>query len=425
MTATRTRRRATNSRGRPAESRATLWQPLRTPSVVPGRRTPEFAGLLILTLALTFIGLMMVLSASAVTSLEDAGSPWYYLQRQGMWAAIGIVAMLVMMRLDYRDLARLSPVLLLATVVLLVIVLVPTIGVSANGARRWLTFGPMTIQPSEFAKLSLALFAADLIARRSQLAHDNRQVLAPVLVLALGMASLVLLQPSQGTATILVAIAMILLFLGGVSVWSLGSVSIGLLGLFVAFAVLTPYRRARLNVWGDPFIDPDGAGYQTVQSLVGVASGGVDGVGLGEGRAKWGFLPFAHTDFIFSVVAEELGFIGAVTLVALFVALVAFGLRTAFRAPDRLGMLLAAGLTTAIVMQAFINIGAALNTLPISGVTLPFVSMGGSSLVMNLAAMGVVLNIARQTDERPARAAAERARSGRQARSTRRVRHRP
>ena len=214
--------------------------------------------------------------------------------------------------------------------------------------------------------------------------------------LALLMGGLVLLQPSQGTASIIVAIAMILLFLGGVSIWSLGSVSIGLITAFIAFAVLTPYRRSRLLVWGDPFIDPDGAGYQTVQSLVGIASGGVDGVGLGEGRAKWGFLPFAHTDFIFTVVAEELGFIGGVALISLFVILTAFGLRVAFRAPDRRGMLLAAGITGSIAMQAFINIGAAINVLPISGVTLPFVSQGGSSLVVNLAAMGVVMNIARQ-----------------------------
>lgn len=396
MTATRSGRRAEHRIG-PATDRS-WWQPLRNPSVVPGRRTLEFAGLLVLTLALTFIGLMMVLSASAVTGLDDAGSPWYYLQRQGMWAAIGLLVMLLVMRLDYRDLAKISPVLLLGTIVLLFLVLIPSVGVKVNGARRWLSFGPITIQPSEFAKLSLSLFAADLIARRSNMAHDNRQVLGPVMVLALGMALLVLLEPSQGTATILVAIAMILLFLGGVSIWSLGTVSIGLAGCFVALAVLTPYRRARLDVWGDPFIDPEGAGYQTVQSLVGVASGGVDGVGLGAGRAKWGFLPEAHTDFIFSVVAEELGFIGGVALVMFFVMLGAFGLRVAFKAPDRLGMLLAAGITTAIAMQAFINIGATINVLPISGVTLPFVSMGGSSLVVNLAAMGVVLNIARQTE---------------------------
>lgn len=401
MTATRTgRRAASHRRAAAARPSAPWWRPLTNPSVVPGRRTVEFAALLVLTLALTFIGLMMVLSASAVTGLDDAGSPWYYLQRQGMWAAIGIVVMLVVMRLDYRDLAKMSPVMLVGTVVLLLLVLIPSVGVTANGARRWLAFGPFTVQPSEFAKLSLTLFTADLISRRSNVAHDNRQVLAPVLVLALGMAALVLLQPSQGTATIIVAIAMILLFLGGVSVWSLGTVTIGLAGAFVALAVLTPYRRARLNVWGDPFIDPDGAGYQTVQSLVGIASGGIDGVGLGEGRSKWGFLPFAHTDFIFSVVAEELGFIGAVALVTFFVLLVGFGLRVAFAAPDRLGMLLAAGITTAISMQAFINIGATINMLPISGVTLPFVSMGGSSLVVNLAAMGVVLNIARQVQRR-------------------------
>ena len=180
-----------------------------------------------------------------------------------------------------------------------------------------------------------------------------------------------LLQPSQGTATIIVAVAMILLFLGGVSVWSLGSVTLVLMSLFATFAFSSAYRRARLSSWSDPFSDPDGAGYQTVQSLVGVASGGLDGVGLGAGRSKWGFLPFAHTDFIFSVVAEELGFIGGLMLILFYVGLVLFGMRVAIAAPDRLGTLLAGGITTAIAMQAFINIGAAINVLPISGVTCP------------------------------------------------------
>jgi len=378
------------------EPRTSWLQPLRHPSVVPGRRTIEFSVLLLITLALTFIGLIMVLSASTVKGVQDSGTPWVFLQRQGVWAVLGLVAMSVVMRLDYRDLARFAPVMMLATVGMLVAVLVPGVGITAGGATRWLGIGPLTVQPSEFAKLSLALFGAHLIARRAHLVHDNRAVLIPVMGSALCVAALVLVQPNQGTATIIVAIAMILLFLGGVSVWSLGSVSVGLLGAFALLAVTSPYRRARLGAWLDPFSDPEASGYQSIQSLVGVSSGGLDGVGLGSGRAKWGFLPEAHTDFIFSVVAEELGFIGAVTLLCFYVGLVLFGVRVAFAAPDRLGTLLAAGITTAISMQAFINIGAALNALPISGVPLPFVSMGGSSLMMNLAAMGVVLNVARQ-----------------------------
>lgn len=399
MTATRTGRRAV-ARAVQNEPGSMSWlRPLRNPSVVAGKRTIEFAVLLLLTLALTFVGLIMVLSASTVTGLQETGTPWFYLQRQGMWAVIGLVAMSVVMRLDYRDITRFAPVLMLGTTVMLVALLVPgEHSITANGATRWLAIGPFTIQPSEFAKLALALFAADLIARRDHLVHDNRAVLIPVMFVSLFFAGLVLLQPSQGTASIIVAVAMILLYLGGVSIWSLGSVSVGLLTAFVVFAMSSPYRRARIDSWIDPFNDPSGTGYQTVQSLVGVASGGVDGVGLGSGRAKWGFLPEAHTDFIFSVVAEELGFVGGLMLILFYVGLVLFGLRVAFAAPDRLGMLLAGGITTAIAMQAFINIGAAINVLPISGVTLPFVSMGGSSLMMNLAAMGVVLNVARQIE---------------------------
>jgi len=396
MTATRTGRRAAARQTSPG---VFSWlAPLRNPSVVAGRRTIEFAVLLLLTLALTFVGLIMVLSASTVTDLQQTGTPWFHLQRQGMWAVIGLIAMSVIMRLDYRDLARFAPVMLAGTTVLLVALLVPGVGVTANGATRWLRVGPITVQPSEMAKLALALFAADLIARRSHLTHDNRAVLIPIMFVSLFIGGLVLLQPSQGTATIIVATAMILLYLGGVSIWSLGSVTVGLFAAFAALALSSPYRRARLSSWSDPFNDPDGAGYQTVQSLVGVASGGVDGVGLGGGRAKWGFLPFAHTDFIFSVIAEELGFIGGLMLILFYVGLVMFGMRVAFAAPDRLGMLLAGGITTAIAMQAFINIGAAINLLPISGVTLPFVSAGGSSLMVNLAAMGVVLNVARQIE---------------------------
>lgn len=404
MTATRSQRRAStrsnSSAGSKRDAKVGSWlQPLRNPSVVAGRRTIEFSVLLLLTLALTFIGLIMVLSASTVTGLSETGTPWFYLQRQGIWAVMGLVGMGVMMRLDYRDIARFAPMLMLVTLGMLIALLVPgTHRVTANGATRWLAVGPFTLQPSEFAKLALALFVAHLISRRAHAVHDNRAVLFPVMVVSLLTGLLVLLQPSQGTATIIVALAMILLYLGGVSVWSLGSVTVVLGSLFAVLAVSSSYRRARILSWSDPFSDPDGAGYQTVQALVAAASGGIDGVGLGAGRAKWGFLPFAHTDFIFSVVAEELGFIGGLTLILLYVGLVLFGMRVAMAAPDRLGMLLAGGITSAIVMQAFINIGAAINVLPISGVTLPFVSTGGSSLMMNLAAMGIVLNVSRQIE---------------------------
>lgn len=353
---------------------------------------------MLLSVALTFIGVIMVLSASTVTGLERSGTPWYFLQRQGMWALLGLFVMFLVMRIDYRDVARGAPALLAGTTALLVLVLVPNVGHTVNGATRWLVVGPVTVQPSEFAKLALALFSANLLARRAHLVHDHRSVLAPVLLVALVLAALVMLEPSQGSATIIMAIAMMLLFLAGVSIWSLGSVSLGLLTAFACFALFTPYRRARLLSWTDPFADADGAGYQTVQSLVGIANGGVDGVGLGAGRAKWGFLPEAHTDFIFSVIAEELGFLGGCVLILFFVFLALFGVRVAMGAPDRLGMLIAGGITASIVLQAFINIGAAINVLPISGVTLPFVSLGGSSLVVNLAAMGVVMNVARQIE---------------------------
>lgn len=362
-----------------------------------GVRSSNYLALLFITLALTLMGLVMVLSASTITSLEDNGSIWFVFQRQAIWTGIGAFCMIAMMRIDYRRLAPLVPIITGGTALLLFLVLIPGVGRSANGSTRWLGVGPVTIQPAELAKLAVALFCASLLARRSTYMHDPRVTERPVLVVA-GVASLlVLLQPSQGTAMIIVAIAIILLFLAGAPLHRLAVMATFAAGGAFLLAKSTSYRWARVQAFLDPWDDPLNKGYQTVQSLVGIASGGVGGVGLGAGRAKWGFLPFAHTDFIFAVIAEELGLVGAVIVVMLFVLLAVFGVRTAASAPDRFGSLLAAGICTWVTTQAFINIGAVIGVLPISGVTLPFVSVGGSSLVVTMLAMGIVLNVARQS----------------------------
>lgn len=363
---------------------------------LPGRRTVEFAALMLLTLGLTLGGLAILWSASVVAGVEQVGTPWYFVQRQGLWALVGLVLMTLVMRVDYHESAKLARPLLILTLALLILVLIPSIGTRVNGARRWLVVGPLTIQPSELAKLAITLFAARLLAARAHLGEDGRLTLLPVLSVAIALAALIILEPSQGSATMVVAVALILLFAAGVSLWSLGLCSLGLGGIFAALAVASPYRRARLAAWADPLEYADSSGYQSIQALIGIASGGVDGVGIGSGRAKWGFLPFVQSDFIFTVVAEELGFIGAGALILLFLLLLAFGIRVARKAPDRLGSLLAVGVIAGIVLQAFINVGAVVGALPISGVTLPFISLGGSSLIVNLVAMGIVLNVARQ-----------------------------
>jgi cell division protein FtsW len=358
-----------------------------------------FVGLFSLVVVLNLVGLLMVLSASAVDSYYEYGSAWYHFQRQFIWLVLGSLALLVTMRVDYRRWRRLATPLLIGSLVLLVLVLLPGLGLTINGASRWLGWGPVRIQPSEIVKLAILVFVADLLARRANRIADSRLTLRPVTAVVGFAALLIMLQPNLGTTIIVGGIAFVMLFVAGSPLRPLGAV-VGAAGALATLAaVLEPYRMRRLLAFRDPWADPLNTGYQTIQSQVSIANGGLIGVGLGEGRAKWGFLPFPHTDFIFAIISEELGLIGGLTVVALFVAFGVLGIRTALRAPDRFGMLVAAGVTTWILGQAFINIGAVVGALPITGVPLPFVSFGGSSLLVLMAATGLLLNIARQARE--------------------------
>lgn len=347
---------------------------------------------------LGLLGLVMVLSASAAEAQSDHGSPWYQFQRQAVWLGIGAVAMLVVLRVDYRRWRAAATPLLVLSLGLLVLVLIPAAGTSVNGSSRWLVAGPIGLQPSELAKLALVLFAADLLARRAHRAGETRLTMRPVLVVFGAIAVLLLAQPSLGTTVLLFALALIMLFVAGVPGRPLAMV----LGAGVAvgglLALFEPYRIRRLLAFSDPWSDPLNTGYQTLQSQAALANGGVTGQGLGQGRAKYGFLPEGHTDFIFSNIGEELGLLGSLLLVGIFVAIGVMGVGVALKAPDRFGMLLAAGITAWVSLQAFVNLGAAVGLLPITGVPLPFVSSGGSSLIVTMAAFGVLLNVARQTD---------------------------
>jgi len=351
---------------------------------------------------LNLVGLLMVLSASAVGSNEEYGSPWYQFQRQFVWLLLGAVALVVIMRIDYHTWRKRAPLLLVGAIGLLLLVLVPGFGLEVNGASRWLGWGSLRIQPSEIAKLAVLLFVADLLARRSHRMSDTRVTLRPVLAVFVFVAALIMLQPNLGTTIILGAVVFVMLFVAGVPLKPLGLTAGAGAALAAIAALIEPYRYRRVMGFRDPWADPLNTGYQTIQAQVGVANGGLIGTGLGEGRAKWGFLPFPHTDFIFAVIAEELGLVGSVTVIALFVALGVLGIRTALLAPDRFGMLLAAGVTTWILVQAFVNIGAVVGALPITGVPLPFVSFGGSSLLVLMAAAGLLLNVARQARPLPA-----------------------
>jgi len=362
-----------------------------------GQRTQgTFLLLVALVAVLNMIGLVMILSASSVEALRDHGSSWLYFNRQLIWVGGGAVVFLVSTRIDFRVWRRLAVPLLALSGVLLFLVLIPGVGISVYGSSRWLGFGQLRMQPSELAKLALLIFSADLLARRAGRIADTRLTLRPVLAV-LGVVVLLLMkQPDLGTTLVTGSIVFAVLFVAGIPLVPMTTVAaVGAAGvLFLSLSA--DYRRARVTAFLDPWADPLNTGYQSLQSMVGLASGGIFGLGLGASRAKWGFLPNAHTDFIFAIIGEELGLLGAALVVGLFCALGWVGVRIALRAPDRFGMLMAAGITTWFMVQAFVNIGAVIAVLPITGVPLPFVSFGGSSLLVSMAAAGMLANIARQ-----------------------------
>lgn len=365
----------------------------RTDQASPQANGGRFTVLAIAIAALGFIGLVMVLSASVAEAQSDFGNPWYQLQRQALWLALGVVALVAALRVDYRKLRLVTRPFMAATMGLLLLVLV--VGQTVNGATRWLSLGPVTVQPSELAKLALVLFVADVLADRGGLMGNYRATLVPTLGAFSVLAVLIMFQPNLGTTVLLFLTVLSMLWMAGLSarvVGIMGAVAGTLAGLL---AVFEPYRWRRLVAFTDPWEDPLNTGYQTLQSQAALANGGVTGLGLGQGRAKYGFLPEGHTDFIFSNIGEEFGLIGGVVLIGLFVTIAVVGLRVARDAPDRFGMLVAVGITTWVTVQALVNLGAAVGVMPITGVPLPLVSAGGSSLTVTLAACGILLNIAR------------------------------
>jgi cell division protein FtsW len=348
---------------------------------------------------LTLTGLVMVLSASAADAQATYGTPWYHFQRQAIWLVAGIAGLTVALRIDLdwiRSAIRWS---LFGTLGLLALVLLP-FGRTVNGATRWLELGPLTIQPSELAKLVLVLYMADLLARRADEMHDLRRTLVPVLWVFGSMAVLIFMQPNMGTVTLLAAIMLAVLYTAGIPGRYVG-VGIGVFAAgFALFAVAAPYRLRRITAFLDPWADQYNAGYQTLQSQAALANGGVFGGGVGQGRSKFGYLPEGHTDFIFSNIGEELGLLGTLLIVGLFALIAVVGLRVARQAPDRFRSLLASGIVAWISIQAVVNLGAAVGLLPITGVPLPLVSAGGSSLVVTLLACGILLNISRSPSSR-------------------------
>jgi len=356
------------------------------------RRGLESSVLILVTMGLVAFGLVMVYSATSASAALANGDPAYYLKRQAMYAVLGLVLLVVCSRIDYRALRALAPVLMVASVVLLLAVLV--IGRAANGASRWISFGPLIFQPSELAKLALAIWAAGYLARHRP-PRSLAELWRPIGLVTIVFCGLILVEPDLGTAIAIVVMLAAMLLVAGTPRRTLG-LGLGIVGTLVVFSIwLEPYRRARFFSFVNPWHDAQGAGYQQVQAMIGLGSGGPLGRGLGESVQKVAYLPEARTDMIFAIIGEELGLVGGTLVIAAYAAIAWAGLRIALRCRDPFGKVLAAGLTALICGQAALNLAAVVGVAPLTGIPLPLVSYGGTSLVVMLASVGILLNIAR------------------------------
>jgi cell division protein FtsW len=347
------------------------------------------------TLGILAIGVVMVYSASAVAAFHDYGDSYYYVKRQLLFAVLGIAAMFVTMNVDYTFWRKWAGPALLICFGLLVIVLIPGVGVVRGGARSWLGIGSFGIQPSEFMKLAMIIFLAKFLSERQNLITEFRRGLLPPLGIIGAAFGLIMIQPDLGTGAVMIGASLLVIYVTGARAAHLGGLALlGLAGLGALIAA-APYRLLRITAFLDPWQDPLGAGYQSIQSLYAVAPGGLVGLGLGMSRQKYNYLPEPQTDFIFSILAEELGFIGGSLLILLFLLLIWRGMRTAITLSDPFGSLLATGIVGIFAVQVLINIGVVIGMLPVTGITLPLVSYGGSSLTLLLTALGILLNLSR------------------------------
>jgi cell division protein FtsW len=353
--------------------------------------------LVALVAVLNLVGVVMVLSASSVLSISSYHNPWHFFERQVLWLIVGTVAFIVALRVDHHRWRRLVRPLMVLTLALLGAVLVPGVGVTVAGATRWLGTSSFQVQPSELAKLSLVLFAADILDRRADRGErgDWRYQMFPVIYVFAALGTLILLQPDMGTTIVLGFILVALLFVAGLPLKPLFAIfGIGAV-LSLVLALAAPYRWRRLTSFVHPLAHASNTGYQATQALGALAHGHLTGDGIGVSAASWGWLPNAPTDFIFAIIGEETGLVGTVLLSALFLGVGLVGIRIACGAEDRFAGLVAGGITAWIVGQAVINIGAVVGLLPVTGVPLPFVSFGGSSTVIALFAAGLLGNISR------------------------------
>ncbi|MFJ7976305.1 stage V sporulation protein E [Peribacillus sp. JNUCC 23] len=359
------------------------------------KSNPDFI-LIIVTLSLLAIGLIMVYSASAIwAAYKFEGDSFYFAKRQLLFAGVGVVCMFLIMNVDYWTWRTWAKLIVIVCFVLLLAVLVPGIGVERNGSRSWIGVGAFSIQPSEFMKLAMIAFLAKFLSERQKFITSFKKGLMPSLGLVFLAFGLIMLQPDLGTGTVMVGTCVVMIFISGARV--IHFAWLGLLGVagFVALIASAPYRIKRITSFLDPWADPQNSGFQMIQSFYAIGPGGLFGLGLGQSRQKFFYLPEPQTDFIFAIISEELGFIGGTLVILLFALLLWRGVRIALGAPDLYGSLVAVGIIAMVAIQVMINIGVVTGLMPVTGITLPLLSYGGSSLTLMLIAIGVLLNISR------------------------------
>ncbi len=349
--------------------------------------------LLITILLLSTIGLTMVYSSSFVFAAIEFEDPYYFFNKQKTWLILSLFIFIVTIFIPYKLYGKLTPLFVLGSIGLLILVLIPGIGVERNYSHRWLSFGPILVQPSEICKLTMVLYFAHVYAKKQKYITKFVQGLLPPLVVLVVVFALILKQPDLGTATSIVIACGFVLICSGAKVRHIVLLAITAIACFAIFATSEEYRMERLTSYKDPFADPQGTGYQLINSYVAIAHGGVLGQGLGNSTQKFGYLPEAHTDFIMAIIAEELGLLGVTMVILLYVTLMIRGVLTSRRAVDPFGKLLAIGITFQLCSQAVFNLGAISGLLPITGITLPFISYGGSSLIITFVLTGILINI--------------------------------
>ncbi|MFW5976367.1 MAG: stage V sporulation protein E [Bacillota bacterium] len=358
------------------------------------KEAPDYIVIFVIITLLT-IGLIMILSASSIRSYNLYEDSYYLFKNQLIWAIIGLIFMLIFMNINYKFFQKHARLILLGSITGLILVLIPGIGRMVGGSRRWIGMGPIGIQPSEVTKLGIVFYLAQFLSTKKERVQSFLKGVIPLLIVLVIIFLLILLEPDLGTAVTITGTFLVMLFTAGIKfIHILYIVSSGI-PLIIYFIFSEEYRKARFLAFLNPWEDPLDTGYHVIQSLIALGSGGIFGVGLGNSRQKFLYLPEPGTDFIFAVLGEELGLIGTILIILLYFVLIWRGLKIALYVPDMFGSLLAIGITSMIGLQAIINMGVVTSSLPVTGITLPFISYGGTSLVIMLSGVGILLNISR------------------------------